>query len=187
MENKTIYIYLFDQIDMKRVQAIMNIVSGIFAKEKPHSLYFIISSPGGSVDAGITLYNFLKSIPCEVIMHNNGSIDSIANVIFMAGNKRYASPNTSFLFHGSKMMYDGPHEYTLASLKETISLMERSHEKMAGILKSSTKLTAARVKKLFNEGKSLNTTEALNYGIINDIRSIELTEESLYICLNLNS
>ncbi len=50
--------------------------------------YFLISSPGGSVNDGIVLYNFIKALPAKIIMHNIGVIDSIATVIFLAANER---------------------------------------------------------------------------------------------------
>jgi len=49
---------------------------------------------------GVTLYNFIRSLPVKTIMHNIGIIDSIANVVFLAANERYANPSSSFLFHG---------------------------------------------------------------------------------------
>jgi len=67
---------------------------------KPDVLYFLFSSNGGSVNAGIALYNFLRALPVEIIMHNTGSIDSIATVIFLAADKRYAALHSTFLFHG---------------------------------------------------------------------------------------
>src|SRR5215467_10757045 len=69
---ETIYVNYFDSIDESKTKALMAICSDIVAKQKPHTLYFLFSSMGGSVNAGITLYNFLRSLPVEIIMHNNG-------------------------------------------------------------------------------------------------------------------
>jgi ATP-dependent protease ClpP protease subunit len=84
----TIYVNYFDSINDAKTKALMAICSDIVAKEKPRAIYFLFSSVGGQVNAGITLYNFLRSLPVEIVMHNNGSIDSIANVIFLAASKR---------------------------------------------------------------------------------------------------
>lgn len=99
----TFYLSYVDGIDTERVKYIMNTCSNIINQLKPKILYFLISCNGGDVDPGIALYNFLKSLPLKVIMHNIGSIDSIANVVFLAGKERYASKHTSFLFHGVNM------------------------------------------------------------------------------------
>src|SRR5271167_405496 len=97
---ETIYVNYFDSIDDAKTKALMAICSDIVAKQKPRTIYFLFSSMGGSVNAGITLYNFLRALPVEIVMHNNGSMDSIANVIFLAASKRYAARHSSFLFHG---------------------------------------------------------------------------------------
>ena len=58
-----------------------------------------LSSEGGNMTAGFALYFFLKSLPIPLTTHNVGSIQSIAVVIFLAGQKRYAYPGTRFLVH----------------------------------------------------------------------------------------
>src|SRR5690242_18938134 len=63
--------------------------------------YFWISTPGGAVMSGLTLYNFLRAIPAKLTMHNIGNVDSIGNAIFLAAEKgnRIACPHSTFMFH----------------------------------------------------------------------------------------
>ncbi|MGB8314056.1 MAG: ATP-dependent Clp protease proteolytic subunit, partial [Aestuariivirga sp.] len=63
-------------------------------------LTIAMSSPGGNVVAGITIYNALISMPFEIETHNIGNSDSIATVIFVAGKRRFANPTATFMFHG---------------------------------------------------------------------------------------
>ena len=65
-----------------------------------NEIYVLLSSPGGSVASGVALYNYITSLPARVIIPNIGIVDSVANLVFLAGTKRYAAPNSSFLFHG---------------------------------------------------------------------------------------
>lgn len=44
-----------------------------------------INCNGGNMQAGIFLYNILISIPFDIVTHNIGNVDSIANAIFLAG------------------------------------------------------------------------------------------------------
>src|SRR5881396_644821 len=89
-EPKTIYINYFDGINEAKVKVLMAVCSELIGKQHPDQLYFLFSSNGGSINAGITFYNFLRALPTEIVMHNIGSIDSIATVIFLAGEKRFA-------------------------------------------------------------------------------------------------
>ena len=93
---KIIYINFYDGINEAKVKTLMSLLSDVVARQKPETLYFLFSSPGGAVGAGIVLYNFLKALPVEIVMHNTGSVDSIGTVIFLAGAKRYAAVHSSF-------------------------------------------------------------------------------------------
>lgn len=66
----TIYVNYFDSIDEAKTKALMAICSDIVAKQKPRTIYFLFSSNGGAVNAGITFYNFLRALPVEIVMHN---------------------------------------------------------------------------------------------------------------------
>src|SRR5262245_32832504 len=65
-----------------------------------HRFVVLISSTGGNVLAGITLYNFLRGIPAEVVTHNMGATNSIAAAVFCAGRLRLSVPHGVFLIHG---------------------------------------------------------------------------------------
>jgi hypothetical protein len=49
---------------------------------------------------GMTVYNVLRGLPCDLTIHNIGNVDSIGNAIFLAGKHRYACKNSTFMFHG---------------------------------------------------------------------------------------
>jgi Protease subunit of ATP-dependent Clp proteases len=56
---------------------------------KFEKINILISSPGGSVFHGLSLYNYLKGLPIEIETYNFGSVDSIGVIIYCAGKKRY--------------------------------------------------------------------------------------------------
>ena len=62
-------------------------------------LTIAISSPGGNVVNGVTMYNTITSMPLEINTHNIGNVDLIANVIFLSGHTRTANRNSTFMFH----------------------------------------------------------------------------------------
>ncbi|MBC8333253.1 MAG: ATP-dependent Clp protease proteolytic subunit, partial [Anaerolineae bacterium] len=55
-------------------------------------LHLMLSSPGGSVFHGLTIYNFLRGIPLETYTYNFGSVDSIGVVVYCAGSVRFSVP-----------------------------------------------------------------------------------------------
>src|ERR1022692_3368419 len=76
-------------------------------KQKFEKINLLLSSPGGSVFHGLSLYNFLKGAPIEIDTYNFGSVDSIGVIIYCAGNKRFTVPHSRFLMHGVKFNMQG--------------------------------------------------------------------------------
>src|SRR5437763_1170116 len=62
-------------------------------------IQILFSSTGGAVDEGFALYNFLRALPVKLTMHAIGYVDSMAMTVFLAGEKRYCTPDSTFLFH----------------------------------------------------------------------------------------
>ena len=96
----TVYVNFFGNINEVTANKFMAACAEIIRVDNPDCLHFLFSSAGGDVEAGIAIYNYLRALPVKIIMHNNGAIDSIANVIFHAADERYAAPHSTFLFHG---------------------------------------------------------------------------------------
>ena len=54
-------------------------------------IHFLLSTPGGTVTDGITLYNFIRSLPIRVVAYNLGNVNSIGNVIYQAAEHRVSA------------------------------------------------------------------------------------------------
>jgi ATP-dependent protease ClpP protease subunit len=182
----TIYVNYFDTIDEAKTKALMAICSDIVAKQKPRTIYFLFSSTGGSVNAGITLYNFLRALPVEIVMHNSGSIDSIANVIFLAASKRYAAKHSSFLFHGINWNFAQGASLTFFQLSESLSTFKQEETKIAYIVAERTKMAEAEIRELFRQGESKDLQFAIEKGIIHEVKDPVVPENAPFITVNLN-
>lgn len=185
MEEKTVYINYFGEIVPNKVNALMSIIGGAVQQHNPDTIYFGISSNGGDVNSGIAFYNFLKALPVKVIMHNTGTIDSIANVVFLAGKERYANEHTTFLFHGVTMGIGQNSSFMLNQLKELESRLREDQNKMAGIICKESKIDTSEINTMFKEGESKNGTFALEKGIISEIKQYQIPKGVLLITPNL--
>lgn len=187
MENtkKVIYVNYCDDINPVKVKAIMAALSDIITREKPDTIYCLFSSSGGHVESGISLYNFLRALPTEIIMHNTGSIDSIANVVFLAADIRYASVHSSFLFHGINWNFEAKTSLNKNQLKEILSTFESSETKISGIITEKTKLTTEDLRGLFNQGASVNSEFALSKGVIVEIKNPVIPKDAKLLSFNL--
>jgi len=171
------YVNYFDAITDGKVRGLMALCADILAKVKPTptTLYFAISSPGGGVAAGVTLYNFLRALPVKIIMHNTGSIDSIATVIFLAAEERYACSHSRFLFHGvaTGEMPAGT-RLNRFQTREFLSGLEQDEGRIKELIVERSSITESEMARLFQQGETKNPAFALEKGIIHDIRDLTL-------------
>ncbi len=58
-----------------------------------------IATMGGECSYGFTLYNYLRALPITVHTHNLGTVESMGNILFLAGEYRTACRYSKFLFH----------------------------------------------------------------------------------------
>lgn len=181
-EVEVVYINYFDAIDMARVGNIMQICTNVISNVSPKTLYFMFATPGGEVAAGIALYNFLKAISPKVVMHNMGIVNSIGNVIFAAGDERYASSHSTFLFHDVEMGLQG--SFNTHKLGELKSSLEGDQDKIAGIIAGCTSMTDAEIRQFFLTGESKSATFALEKGFVHEVRNVTLKPEDLFININ---
>lgn len=175
---KTVFLVFHDNINLESVNRVMDSCNKAIQQYSPQQLYFLFSSAGGAVDSGVTLYNYLRSLPQEIIMHNVGSIDSIANVIFLAGKVRYATPASVFLLHGIYWTFNQATSLTYSQMQETVSRFDAAEELTAKIIGERTKITAEEVRKLFRQGQSKDPNFALEKGLIHEIREVNIPSGS---------
>lgn len=115
-------------------------------------------------------------------MHNTGTIDSIANVIFAGGQNKFAAPNTSFLYHGVSMNFNTPQNRT--ALKESLSRLEGMENRIAQTVSKHSKLTADELTELFKQGEGKDVNFALDKEIIQEIKVPSVPHDSVHLAMN---
>jgi len=168
-----IYINFAAGIDPKTSQNLMACLAEQINKGE-WEIYVLFSSGGGSVYSGVTLHNYLRSLPIKLIMHNIGVVDSIANVVFLAGSERYAVPNSSFLFHGVGFDIIQPTRFEEKQVKDRLLSIERDQNLISEIIAENSQLSLEKTREMFLETKTLTPEEAKTAGIIQDIREAKI-------------
>jgi ATP-dependent Clp protease, protease subunit len=141
------------------------------ANNAGNKIYLLISSGGGNVLEGLSLAAFMKALPVDITTHNIGQTDSIANVIFAAGARRYAVPTASFLFHGVTMHYEKC-DLVESQLHEQYLQVKRLRESIAETFGSYTGLSMADAEALMLSGTTiLNAQDAQARTIIHEVRN----------------
>lgn len=147
-------------------------------------LYILISTPGGNVMSGMTIYNVLRGLPCKIIMHNVGNIDSIGNAIFLAGEERYASKHSTFMFHGVGIPVNAVLEEK--GVRETLDAVLSNQKRIGDIVRERTRINEDEVRELFREARTKDADPALSAGIIMEIAEVSVPKGAPIVSLVLD-
>jgi ATP-dependent protease ClpP protease subunit len=144
------------------------------ANHGTETVYLMLSTPGGSVDSAIAAYNLLRGMPFRLITHNVGSVDSMGNVLFLAGEERYACSNSSFMFHGVGFNVSLKMRFDLRTLREKMDSVEGDQRKIAAIIADRTQLKPAEIDELFQEAVNRDPEYGVRHGIVHEIRELKI-------------
>jgi ATP-dependent Clp protease protease subunit len=129
------------------------------------SLY--INSPGGSVTAGMAMYDTMQFISCDVATYCIGQCASMGAVLLAAGaaGKRYALPNSRIMIHQPLAGMEGTAEDIMIHAAE----YKRTKQKLNQILAHHTGQTLEQLERDTDRDKFMSAAEALEYHIIDKV------------------
>ena len=167
------YLSFSAEISPITTESLLHVCAQVIEKGIPE-VYLLLSTPGGSVMNGMNIYNVLRGMPFNLITHNVGNVDSIGNVVFLAGNERYASPHTTFTYHGVYYEF-AQKRFEEKDSRELLQAIQADHARMAAIIAQRASFTDdAEIRKLFLEAETRDTAFAQAKRIIHAVRDVEI-------------
>jgi ATP-dependent protease ClpP protease subunit len=153
-------------------------------KEDAPRLILNIATMGGECSYGFTLYNFLLSLPIPVHTHNLGTIESMGNIVFLAGQHRTACPHSKFLFHPFHWHLQGAVDHSrMSEYAMSLDYDLRLYVQIVAERTSSAKRMLETEKYLTAAPRILNPKEALSCALINAIEDPEVSPDFICSCV----
>ncbi len=133
--------------------------------EKDINLY--VNSPGGSVTAGLAIYDTIQFLKCPVTTYCVGQAASMGAVLLAAGTKgkRFALPNARIMIHQPWGGVQGQASDISIQAKEILRLRDRINE----ILSAHTGKPLETISKDTDRDFFMSPQEAKEYGIVDDV------------------
>lgn len=135
-------------------------------------LHLFISSPGGSAPAGLAAYNMVRAFPVRVFTYNVGTVASAGLMLYLAGERRFCTPTSRFLLHGSVADIETPAAVTRFQghdIRHLLARIEASEAETVGVLLERTALTheeaLASVRQLASYGAEWAVAKGLAHAI----------------------
>src|SRR6187399_2048529 len=138
------------------------------ADDPDRDILLYINSPGGSITAGLAIYDTMQFIKPDVATYCIGQAASIAAVLLSAGTKgkRYSLPNSRILIHQPWMSGLGGQATDIdIAAKEILRMRERINE----ILVHHTGKDAKRIQEDTERDYIMSAEQGKEYGIIDDV------------------
>ena len=130
-------------------------------------IHMYINSPGGSVAAGMAIYDTMQFVNCPVATYCIGQASSMGAVLLAAGapGKRKALPNARIMIHQPLAGAEGTAEEILIHAKEFLKVKERLNR----ILIKHTGHPLEKIEQDTDRDRFMSPEEALEYGLIDHV------------------
>jgi ATP-dependent protease ClpP protease subunit len=178
----TAYISFSAEINAHTTESLIAVLAQQANQGVSH-VYLLLSTPGGVVMNGMNLYNIMRAMPFELTVHNVGNVDSIGNAIFLAGAVRYACPHSTFMFHGVGRGTQPGEILQTKSLRESLETILADEKRIASVISERTTIPIEDAQSLFLEAQTKDAAYAASYGIVDEVRDVQIPAGSPIISL----
>jgi len=138
-------------------------------EDNKNDIHFYINSPGGSITAGLAIYDTMQFLRCDVATYCVGQAASMAALLLAGGKagKRFLLANSRILLHQPLIagILEGPATDIDIEAKEILRLRSRLYS----ILAQHTGQTPEKIEKDCDRNLWLDAQEAIGYGLVDRI------------------
>ncbi len=130
-------------------------------------IHFYINSPGGSVSAGLAIYDVMKFVKCDINTYCVGMAASMGAFLLSAGTKgkRYSLPNSRIMIHQPLGGARGQASDIEIQAKEIMYLKKRLNEMLA----AHTGQSMARIEEDTDRDNYMSAEDAVKYGLVDKV------------------
>ena len=160
-------VFIGTQINDEVANAVVAQLLFLQSDDPKADVHMYINSPGGSISAGMAIYDTMQFINCDVATYCVGQCASMGAVLLAAGTagKRKALPNSRIMIHQPLAGMEGTAEDILIHAKEFVKIKERLNR----ILIKHTGHPLEKIKQDTDRDRFMSAEEAAEYGLIDHV------------------
>jgi ATP-dependent Clp protease protease subunit len=130
-------------------------------------IHIYINSPGGSVTAGLAIYDTMQFMTCDVNTYCIGICASMGSVLLTAGTKgkRFCLPNSHVMIH----QVSGGASGTASDVERTIGFMFNLKKRLNGILAHHTGKSIEQIENDSDRDNYMTAEESTTYGLVDKV------------------
>ena len=142
------------------------------AEDPKKDIFLYVNSPGGSITAGMAIYDTMQFVPNDIVTVGIGMAASMGQLLLTAGTKgkRYITPNARVLLHQPHGGFGG----TASDIQTQAQLILDMKKRLAEITAAQTGKSVEQINADGDRDRWFNAQEALEYGFVDHIRESAL-------------
>ena len=160
-------IFLSDEVNDATASLVVAQLLFLEAQDPDKDIYFYINSPGGSVTAGMAIYDTMNYVKCDVSTICIGMAASMGAFLLSSGakGKRIALPNSQIMIHQPL----GGAKGQATDIKIQADLILRTRDNLNRILAENTGRSVEEIARDTERDNFMTAQQALEYGLIDSI------------------
>lgn len=162
-------IFLGSQVNDEVANVLVAQMLHLQSEDPKADVHLYINSPGGSVTAGLAIYDTMQFISCDVATFCIGQAASMGAVLLAAGTKgkRFSLPNSRIMIHQPLAGMQGTAEEILIHATE----FRKTKRKLNEILMKHTGQTLEAIEKDTDRDRFMSAEEGVAYGLVDQVIS----------------
>jgi ATP-dependent Clp protease, protease subunit len=143
-------------------------IQSLLLDNPSEDINLIVTSHGGPTGIGMSFYDSMRSVYKPTLNTiGSGDVDSSGVIVFLAGQQRFITPNTTMLLHLAGRTFDSPKRLTTPEMESIIKEDKLKDFQYASVIadRSNGKLTIQKVLDLMAQNTVLSASEAVELGI----------------------
>jgi ATP-dependent Clp protease protease subunit len=151
-----------------------NVANGVIAcllylqmEDAKRDIHLYINSPGGSITAGLAIYDTMQFITCDINTYCIGMAASMGAVLLCAGTKgkRFALPNSDIMIHQAS----GGARGTASDVERTVEFLYKLNRRVKGIISHHTGQPVEKVNVDCERDTYMTAIQAKEYGLVDEV------------------
>ncbi|MCP4888647.1 MAG: ATP-dependent Clp endopeptidase proteolytic subunit ClpP [Rubripirellula sp.] len=160
-------IFLGQQVDDQISNSLVAQMLFLQSDDPKSDIHLYINSPGGSITAGMAIYDTMQFVSCDVATYCIGQAASMGAVLLTAGaaGKRFALPNARIMIHQPLAGMQG----TAREVEIHVEELRRIKQRMNEIMIEHTGHSLEKIEKDTDRDRFMSADEANEYGLIDKV------------------
>jgi ATP-dependent protease ClpP protease subunit len=165
-------IEFFGMVSYGMTERVIEEIQDLIVEDKHKEITMLVTSAGGPSGTAMGFYDTVRSVlKPNLVTVGSGDVDSSGIIIFLTGDKRYITRNTTLLLHLAGRTFDSGKRYTAGEIDAMVREDRLKDFQYASILaeRSHGRLTTEQILTMMEKNTILTPLELVSYGLADEI------------------